>query len=152
LLRERPNKPHEESPHKEPESLTNKEKNRSPQGLSLVETEGESDDIPYNRHPRNEREPNSEFVYLGFLLLEGFGLHFEPLFDPFPLAYPSHSEGNHATEPVAQSGHNKAGDRFPAHRKCSYVERIGAERDNGCGKQVAKEKTEQAEAFKIKHK
>ena len=83
------NQPVYQIPDEESGELADQQQDHCPAGSGLVEAEGDGYDISDEGYPGCKCEPDSVAVYLGLLLLEGFGLDFKPFLYPFPFADPA---------------------------------------------------------------
>ena len=99
----------------------------------------------------DQREPDSVSVDITFLLFERLTLDLEPFFEPFPFAEPAHAVGDETSQPVAQGGHDEAGDRLSGRCQHRDIECIGAERHDGRGENISEKQAQQAEFFESEH-
>ena len=135
--------PVDQVPDQKAGEFSDKQKDHGPERPGLVESEGNGYDISDNRYPASQRQPYTIFVYIVFLLLQGFWPDLEPFFYPFPFPDPADPVCEHAAEPVAESPHQQASCRVSSGGEDSQIKRIRTERQDGRRQKGADEQPQQ---------
>jgi hypothetical protein len=144
-------RPNNKVPNEETEELADEEQEHSSQGLGFEKAEGEGENVADERHPSEQGEPDAIAVDFLLLTLHGLRTHLEPPLNPFPTTDAPDPIDGDASEPVAQGADDEAADRVVRGHKHSHIQRVGAERHDGCRQEGAQKQAQETETFKPGH-